>query len=74
MPGDCAEVPQVRARGHDLDDLGDHVLELRVGRVVVRPDPDPGLRSEVAEDLPLGKLLVHGREVVDVDRDGGRPR
>ena len=25
MPGDCAEVAQVRARGQDLTDLDDHV-------------------------------------------------
>ena len=30
----------------------------------------PGARAEVAEDLALRELLVHGRELVDVDGDG----
>ena len=30
----------------------------------------PGTRTEVAEDLAFGELLVDGRELVDVDGDG----
>ena len=55
MPRDGAEVALVRARLDDLADLRDHVPELVVGGVVVRPDPDAGAGTEVAEDLPLAR-------------------
>ena len=70
MPCDGAEMARVRARLHDLADLRDHVPKFVVGGVVVRPDPDSGARPEVAEDLTLRELLVHGRELVDMDGDG----
>ena len=70
MPRDGAEMPFVRTGLDDLADLLDHVLELGVGGVVVRADPDPRAGAEVAEDLPLRELFVHGRELVDVDGDG----
>ena len=54
----------------DLADLVDREAELVVGGEEVRPEPDPGVGTEVAEDLALGQLAVDGREVGDVDGDG----
>ena len=65
-----AQVPLVGSRLQDLADLVDDETELVVGGVVVRPRPDARLRAEVAEDLPLGQLAVHGREARDVDGHG----
>src|SRR5713226_7758625 len=68
--GGGAEPTLVCARGEDHADLGDHVLELLVGVVVVGPEPDSRARAEVADDLPLAELLVHGLEVRHVHGDG----
>ena len=51
MPRDRAEVSPERARLDDLAYLLDHVAELAVAVVVVRPEADAGVRAEVAEDL-----------------------
>ena len=36
----------------------------------MRAEADAGVGAEVAEDLPLGQLAVHGRELGHVDGDG----
>ena len=74
-----AEVPLVGARLEDLADLLDDEADLVVRVVVVRPETDARVGTEVAEDLPLGQLLVHGGELRDVDDHRaatalGRPR
>src|SRR6266540_5266918 len=53
------------------DNFGDLVDELRfaVG-VVVRPEPEARVRTEIAEDLPLAELRVHGLELGCTDGDG----
>src|SRR5436190_20582950 len=53
-----ADVTLVGARGDDLGDLADRVLQLFPGVEEVRPEPKTDLRPEVAEDLPLGQLFV----------------
>src|SRR6266511_4564121 len=65
----CAEVALVRARLDDLGDLRGRVPQLVVRVVVVRPEPQPGIRAEVAQNLPLGELRVHGLELRGADRD-----
>src|SRR5262245_37489547 len=70
-PGGRAEPAPVGSRGEDLADLGDHPLELLVGVEVVRPEPDPRVRPEVADDLALAELLVNRLEVGD--EHGDRP-
>jgi hypothetical protein len=68
MPCDSAGVAFVRTGAHDLADLLDHVPELVVRGEVVRADPNAGTGPEVAEDLPLAELGVHGLEVRHVHR------
>ena len=70
MPSNDAEVLLVRATLDDLPDLLDREPQLVVGVVVVRAEADARIGAEVAEDLPLGELLVHGRELRHVDGDG----
>ena len=71
MPRDGAEVRARARRCATISPIWSITCsQLGVGREVVRPDPDPGAGPEVAQDLPLGELPVHGREVVDVDGDG----
>ena len=71
MLGDDAEMPPVGAGLEDLADLPDHESQLVVRVVVVRAEPDAGVRPEVAEDLPPGQLAMDGREVRHVH--GHRP-
>ncbi len=76
---DGAEVPLVRPALEDLPDLRDREADVIVGVVVVRPEADAGIGTEVAEDLALAELLVHGGELRHVDGDGaaaalGAPR
>ena len=47
------------ARAEDLADLGDRELELGLGVEEMGTQAKPDVRTEVAEDLPLGELLVH---------------
>ena len=51
MARDRTGMAFVRTGADDLADLVDHVPELVVRRVVVRPDSDPRARPEVAENL-----------------------
>src|SRR5207248_7185377 len=64
-----AEVLYVRAGLDDLCDLRDGVPELVVGVVVMRPEPDSGFGTEVAENLPFGELAVDGFELGCADSD-----
>jgi len=70
MPSNDAEVLLVRAGRDDLADLLDRESQLVVGVVVVRAQADSRIGAEVAEDLPFGELLVHGRKRRNVDGDG----
>src|SRR5439155_7272399 len=69
-PGRSAEVALVGPRLDDLGDLLDGVMQLVVGVVVVRPKPEPGVGAEVAQDLPLSELPVHGFELRRADGHG----
>src|SRR4029450_557345 len=71
--GRRAEPAFVRARGDDLGDLVEREVELLVAREVVRPEADSCVRAEVAKDLPLRQLLVHGLEVGDANGDCPAP-
>src|SRR5256885_16364672 len=62
-PGRRAQMPLVGARFDDLGHLPDGEPELVVRVVEVRAEPDARVRAEVAEDLPLAELLVHGLEL-----------
>ena len=54
----------------DLADLLDGEAELLVGGEEVRPEADARIGAKVAEDLPLGQLLVDGGELRDVHGHG----
>src|SRR5437870_6251242 len=56
-------MPLVGSRLDDLVDLAGSEPELLVRVEVVRPEPDPGIGTEVAEDLPLCELAVDGLEL-----------
>ena len=71
---DCTRVALVRARLEDLRDLLDREAELVVGGEEVRPEPDPRVRPEVAEDPALLELRVHGGELGDGERSTVPPR
>src|SRR5262249_22488243 len=64
-----AERVLVAARLEDLGDLVEREAELLVGREVVRPETDAGVRPEVAEDPALRQLRVDGLEVRHVHDD-----
>src|SRR4051812_49983350 len=66
-------MPLVCAIAHDFPDLLNRKTKLFVAVVVVRPEPQPGVRPEVAEDLTLGELLVDGFELGRPDGDGSAP-
>src|SRR5206468_9878290 len=68
-----AEAALVRTGRQDLGDLVEHEDELLVGREVVRPEADAGVRPEVAEDSAPRQLLVHGLEVGHVHDDRAAP-
>src|SRR4029077_4053748 len=68
-PRGCTEVALVGASFEDLGDLGDREPELVVSVEVVRSDANSGIRTEVADDLALAELLVHGLELRRADRD-----
>src|SRR5439155_21397615 len=53
-PRSCAEMSLVGSGFDDLRDLCGGLAKLLVGVVVVRPEPDSGVWTEVAEDLPFG--------------------
>src|SRR5438132_4959065 len=63
-------MPLVGSRLDDLGDLAGRVPELLVRVEVVRSEPDPGIRTEVAEDLPLCELAVDGLELGCADGHG----
>src|SRR2546423_802488 len=56
-------MPFVGSRLDDLGDLAGRVPELLVRAEVVRPEPDPGIGTELAQDLPLRELTVDGLEL-----------
>src|SRR6187200_1835481 len=60
----------VRAAFDDLGDLPDRVPQLLVGVVVVRSEAEAGVGAEVADDLTLSELLVHGLEFGRSHGDG----
>src|ERR1700745_3749868 len=62
-------MPLKCARLDDLGDLADCEPQLVVGVVVVRPQAETRIGPEVAEDLPLGELLVDGLELGRADGD-----
>src|SRR3954470_4782632 len=66
-------MPLVCAIAHDFPDLLNRKTKLFVAVVVVRTEPQPGVRPEVAEDLTLGELLVDGFELGRPDGDGAAP-
>src|SRR6266550_9627874 len=68
--GRCPQMPLVGLGFNDLADLRDRVAKLVVGGEVVRSEPQPGVRTEVAEDLTLGKFLVHRLELGRAHRHG----
>ncbi len=69
MKRDGAEVTLVGARLENLADLLDREPELVVGREVVRPEPNAGIGTEVAEDSSLLQLGMHGRELRHAEHD-----
>jgi hypothetical protein len=69
MTRGCSEVLRVRPGLEDVDDLGDDALQLALGVEEVRPEADPGVGTEVAEDLASRELCMHGRELRDLDGD-----
>src|SRR3989442_6433428 len=54
----------------DFRDLGDREHELAFRVVVMRPEPQSRIGPEVAEDLALVELLVHGLELGRAHRHG----
>ncbi len=56
------QMPLVSLGFENLADLRDRVAKLVVGGEVVGPDPQSGVRTEVAEDLTLDQLGVHALE------------
>src|SRR5438270_7988878 len=64
-----AGVARVGAALDDLGELRDRVLELVLGVVEVRAEPDSGVGTEVADDPALTELTVHGRVVGGADED-----
>ena len=55
-----ARVPRERAALDDVDQLRNRLAQLVLRVVEVRPEPDAGVRPEVADDAPLAELAMHG--------------